>query len=183
MLRTILAFGLAAGVIVAVPMFALIVVGMPDHGDHSTNSMITGFALMFLALSLIFVAVKRYRDRTLGGIIRFLPALGLGLGISVVAAVVYVVGWEITQAATGSTFASDYAAAALETARAKGASATEIASLTAEMEKFRVQYANPLFRLPMTFVEIFPVGVLISFVAAGLLRNSRFLPARVVRAA
>jgi hypothetical protein len=46
------------------------------------------------------------------------------------------------------------------------------------MEAFKVQYANPMFRLPMTFAEIFPVGVLVSLVSAGLLRNSRFLPAR-----
>jgi hypothetical protein len=30
----------------------------------------------------------------------------------------------------------------------------------------------------MIFAEIFPVGVLVSLVSAGLLRNSRFLPAR-----
>ena len=46
------------------------------------------------------------------------------------------------------------------------------------MAAFKVQYADPMFRLPMTFVEIFPVGVLVSLVSAGLLRNSRFLPAR-----
>jgi hypothetical protein len=46
------------------------------------------------------------------------------------------------------------------------------------MEAFKVQYANPMYRLPMTFVEIFPVGVLVSLVSAGLLRNSRFLPFR-----
>ena len=45
-------------------------------------------------------------------------------------------------------------------------------------DSFKVQYADPMFRLPMTFVEIFPVGVLVSLVSAGLLRNGRFLPAR-----
>jgi hypothetical protein len=30
----------------------------------------------------------------------------------------------------------------------------------------------------MTFVEIFPVGVLVSLVSVALLRNPRFLPAR-----
>jgi hypothetical protein len=30
----------------------------------------------------------------------------------------------------------------------------------------------------MTVVKIFPVGVLVSLVSAGLRRNSRFLPAR-----
>jgi hypothetical protein len=48
----------------------------------------------------------------------------------------------------------------------------------AEIEALRRNYANPLFRLPMTFVEIFPVGLLIALVSAGLLRNPRFLPAR-----
>jgi hypothetical protein len=42
----------------------------------------------------------------------------------------------------------------------------------------RRQYASPLFRLPMTFLEIFPVGLLITLVSAALLKNPRFLPAR-----
>lgn len=45
-------------------------------------------------------------------------------------------------------------------------------------EASKVQYANPLFRLPMVFAEIFPVGVLVSLISAALLRNRRFLPAR-----
>ena len=50
------------------------------------------------------------------------------------------------------------------------------------MTAFQRQYADPLFRLPMTFIEIFPVGVVISLIAAALLRNSRFLPARALPA-
>jgi hypothetical protein len=46
------------------------------------------------------------------------------------------------------------------------------------MEAFKLQYANPMIRMPMTFAEIFPVGLLVSLVSAGLLRNPRFLPAR-----
>lgn len=181
MLRTILTFGLISGGIVALSMFPLIVFGDPGSGDGS-HSMVTGYALMLLALSLIFVAVKRHRDRVLGGVIRFLPALGLGLAISVVAGIVYVVGWEITLAATDYSFVDNYSASMVEAARARGASAAEIAGIVADMDKFRVQYANPLFRLPMTFVEIFPVGLLISIVSAALLRNSRFLPMRRAQA-
>jgi hypothetical protein len=39
-------------------------------------------------------------------------------------------------------------------------------------------YANPLLRLPMTFLEIFPVGVLIALISAAVLRNPKVLPAR-----
>lgn len=46
------------------------------------------------------------------------------------------------------------------------------------MQRFRTQYANPLFRMPMTFTEIFPVDVLVSRISAALLRKPGFLPAR-----
>jgi hypothetical protein len=46
------------------------------------------------------------------------------------------------------------------------------------MADFQAHYAQPLYRYTVTFTEIFPVGVLVSLVSAGLLRNSRFLPAR-----
>jgi hypothetical protein len=133
---------------------------------------------MVLALSLIFFGVKRLRDRELGGVIRFMPALLAGLGISAVAGVIYVIGWEITLAMTDFAFIDSYSAAAIESARAKGASAADIEALIVQMGEFRQQYANPFFRMPLTFIEIFPVGVLISLISAALLRNPRFLATR-----
>jgi hypothetical protein len=53
-----------------------------------------------------------------------------------------------------------------------------MAALTTEMVNFEAQYANPLWRPPMTFTEILPVGVLVSLVSAALLRNDRFVPAQ-----
>lgn len=43
-----------------------------------------------------------------------------------------------------------------------------------------MQYANPPFPIRMTFIEILPVGMLVSLMSAGLLRNPRCLPARQV---
>lgn len=175
MSRIILIFGIVAGVVVAVPM--CLMAANSEHGS-AAQSYFTGYLVMLLGLSLIFVAVKRLRDRELGGVIRFVPALLAGLGISAVAGVIYAIGWEITLAVTDFAFIDSYSNAAVEAARAKGASPAEIQAVIAQMDEFRRQYANPFFRLPMTFVEIFPVGVLISLISAGLLRNSRFLPAR-----
>jgi hypothetical protein len=89
-----------------------------------------------------------------------------------------VIGWEITLAVTDYAFIDDYSDAAVEAARAKGASAAEVEKVITQMSEFRAQYADPLFRLPVTFIEIFPVGCLVSLISAALLRNSRFLPAR-----
>ncbi len=178
MSRTIIAFGVIAGFIIVLPMFTLIAISDPGSLGHSE---IIGFSFMFLGFSLIFVGVKRFRDRALGGVIRFLPAFLLGLGISAVATLVYIVSWEITLALTNYAFIDTYPAQAIEAARARGKSAAEIAKLTADMQSMMTWYRNPLLRMPMTTIEIFPVGLLVSLVSAGLLRNSRFLPMKVVQ--
>lgn len=176
MLRTILKYGVIAGLVVGGFMLATFAAfsGMPPL----QYGMAIGYTTMLVALSAVFVGIKRHRDVDRGGVIGFWPAFGTGLGISFIAGIFYVAAWEAVQAMTDLDFATSYSNAILASEKAKGASAEALARLSTDMEAFKVQYADPMFRLPMTFVEIFPVGVLVSLVSAGLLRNSRFLPAR-----
>ena len=176
MLQKILSYGALAGLIVGIPMFGL-ALAMEGHPPLAYG-MLIGYLTMLIALSTVFVAIKRHRDAELGGIIRFWPAFGLGLGISFVASVMYVLAWEAVQAVTHMDFAASYGQVLIEEQRARGVSAAALAKTIAEMEQFKVDYANPLFRLPMTFTEIFPIGVLVSLVSAALLRNNRFLALR-----
>ncbi len=136
-----------------------------------------GFLVMFIAFSSIFVAVKQYRDETLGGVIRFGTGFLVGLGITVVASLVYVLVWELYLALTDYAFIDAYIQSVLESRQTGGASQAELAATIAETETIRQQYTNPLFRLPMTFVEVFPVGVLISLVSAFILKESKTLAA------
>ena len=176
MFKKILSYGLIAGLLVGVPL-SWITISMSGQ-TMMRYGMVIGYLIMLIALSAVFVAIKRHRDADLGGVIKFWPAFGLGLGISFIAGVIYVVSWDAACAIAHLDFAGSYAKAMIAQQQAKGASAESLARLTAEMEQFKIQYANPLYRWPMTFVEIFPVGVLVSLVSAALLRNSRFLPAR-----
>ena len=176
MLRTILKYGVIAGLIVGALEFGTFVGfdGMPPL----QYGMLIGYTTMLIALSAVFVGIKRHRDVDRGGVIGFWPALGVGLGGSFIAGIFYVAAWEAVQAVMHMDFANSYANAIMASEKAKGASAETLAKLSADMAEFKVSYANPMFRLPMTFAEIFPVGVLVSLVSAALLRNSRFLPAR-----
>lgn len=130
-----------------------------------------GFLVMFIAFSSIYVAIKQYRDQTLGGVITFRTALLLGLGISAIAGVVYVVVWELYLAVTDYGFIDSYVNTIVENKKLAGASEAELTKVLIETEHFRTQYANPLFRLPMTLLEVFPVGVLVSLISAAALRN------------
>ncbi len=173
MWQKILSYGFVAGLVVAVPMNVMMVT-MKGHPPLAWG-MVIGYVTMLVALSAVFVAIKRYRDTELGGVIGFWPALGLGLGISVVAGIIYVFAWELSLAITHTDFAAGYANTLIAEKKAAGVSGDALAALTAQMETFKQQYANPLYRMPMTFTEIFPVGVLVSLVSAALLRNRRFL--------
>jgi hypothetical protein len=64
---------------------------MIEPNRHLAGSEWLGYLVMILAFTLIFVGVKRYRDRDLGGVIKFLPAFGLGLLMALVASLIYVV--------------------------------------------------------------------------------------------
>jgi hypothetical protein len=175
MLRIVLIYGVIGGIIVAVPM--LVTMSATTEGRIPENAALYGYLSMLLAFTMVFVGIKHYRDKVQGGVIRFLPALGVGLGISAVASLFWVVGWELTLA-TGFDFGSAYTDSVVAAAQARGAPAAEIEEIRAETAQFLSMYGNPLFRLPITFVEMFPIGVLISLVSAAVLRNSRFLPAR-----
>lgn len=175
MLRAVLVYGVIGGLIVAVPMAASLLTS--TDGAIPENAALYGYLSMLLAFTMVFVGIKHYRDKVLGGVIRFMPALSVGLGISAVASLFWVVGWEVTLA-TGFDFGSAYTESVVAAARARGAPPVELERVRAEAVAFLSMYENPLFRLPITFIEMFPIGALISLISAGLLRNSRFLPAR-----
>jgi len=162
MTRTILRYGIIGGLIVAVP-WMIYMLTLPADG-HMPHSMLLGYTIMLVALSTVFLGIKQYRDRVLGGVIGFGKALLLGLGITLVASLVYVIGWEIDMAFSKFNFTEAYA--------------KMLGGNTPEAKQFVAMYSKPLVRMAFTFIEIFPVGVLVSLVSAGLLRNSRFLPAR-----
>ena len=174
--RIVVFYGLIAGLIVAVPMIALMLTLTPETAPD--NGALYGYLTMIVALTAVFLGVKHYRDKVLGGVVRFVPALLVGLAISAVASVIYAIGWEISLALTGFDFPAAYLHEMVESARANGASADEIERITQQAETFARLYANPLYRLPVTFVEMFPVGAVIALISAAVLRNSRFLAAR-----
>ncbi len=175
MLKLILTYGVIAGAIVCIPLFSIIlIVGC----EASAWSMVVGYLTMLVALSTVFLAIKQVRDTMRGGVIGFWPALGIGLAISAVAGVFYVLAWDLTCWVGHLDFAGSYAKAMIDGQKAKGVTGPALAAYEAQMDQFKVQYADPLWRWPMSFMEIFPVGVLVSLVSAGVLRNPRVLPAR-----
>ncbi len=175
--RIIAVYGIIGGIIVAVGMWFATIMVLDAGGSPG---MVVGYLTMLVAMTLVFAGVKRYRDTVQGGIIRFLPAFGMGLAIALIASIFYVATWEFYLFQSNYTFMDKYVAGLIETMRTDGKPAAEIAKFTAEMDAFKVQYANPLFRMLITLSEIAPVGLVVALVSAAVLRNPRAFPAKAV---
>lgn len=171
MIRTIFIYGIIAGLAVICPMTLSIAL---SGGEGLFSSQTLGFLIMLVGLSLVFVAVKRHRDNVLGGVIKFFPALGMGLAIVAVAGVAYVIVWEIYLAVTDYAFAEQYIAAQIEAIEARDMEPEARERALAGLEQARALYASPLLRPLITFTEILPVGAIIAVVSAALLRNPNF---------
>jgi hypothetical protein len=172
--RIITIYGLIAAVIVIIGWN----IGIWFVPEGGSTGMVVGYLSMLVATSFVFVGVKRYRDIELGGVIRFWPAFWLGLGIAAVAALAYVLSWEVYMWKTEYAFMNEYIAGYLKELKASGATAAEIAKQTAEMKDFAKQYEQPLFRMLITLSEFAPIGLLVPLISAALLRKSSFMPAK-----
>lgn len=174
MKRIVIINGIIAGVIVS----AMLALSLPLHENGILNynsGTVVGYASMVIALSVIFFAIRRYREH-LGGEITFGKAFGVGLAITVIASVIYAVTWEVCYHTIAGDFMARMTDYYVEEKIAAGATAEEVAATRKEMAEFSELYENPAIRFGMTLFEIFPVGLLITLISSVLLRQKNILP-------
>jgi hypothetical protein len=168
MKKIVLTFGLISGAIMAGLMLTTVrfidQIGM-DRG------VIVGYTGMVLAFLLVFFGIRSYRENVGGGQISFGRAFSVGILIVLISTIMYVIMWEIVYKTWFPDFLDKYSSYVLDKARASGASAAEIAQQTAEMNHMKSLYQNPFYRAAFTFVEPFPVGLLITLISAAVLRK------------
>jgi len=141
--------------------------------DMSMNArLFFGYASMVLAFSLIFVGVKNFRDNYNGGVISFGKAIKIALLITAVASTVYVGVWLIDYYFFTPDYFEKYAASVLADLKASHASQTNIDKEMAQLTEYAKMYRNPFFNALMTYAEIAPVGIVISLIAALILKNN-----------
>lgn len=171
MKKNVLVFGLISGLVVSTLM-AISMVTMynnPDAG-HGGGSMIIGYLSMLVAFSLIFVAVKNYRDKQNGGVISFGKAFKIGLLIALIGSTMYVIMWALLYNFYMPDFMDRYCAQMIENAKPTSSPA-KIQELTEQMNTQKEMYKNPLFFVLFTYFEIFPVGLIVSLVTALILKR------------
>jgi hypothetical protein len=173
MKKIVLTYGLISGAIIAALMVATIPfldrIGF-DYG------MVIGYTTMVVAFLLVFFGIRSYRDTVGKGQISFGRAFQVGILITLISCICYVVAWEILYFNFLPDFAEKYSNYLIEKERASGASAEELARTAEEMKNMKSLYDNPFFNAAITFLEPFPVGLIMTVVSALILRKRREVP-------
>ena len=172
MKKNILIYGLIAGIVVSTLM--LISVNGVSHreGNFDYNiSLLIGYASMLLAFSLVFVGIRNYRDKYNDGAISFGKAFKIGIMIVLIASTIYVVAWLIDYFFFIPDFMEKYSADMLDKLKTSGASQMEIDTQTKEMANLAVMYKNPFYNAMMTYMEILPVGLVVTLISSLILKR------------
>lgn len=90
-----------------------------------------------------------------------------------VSCVCYVITWEFLYFNFMPDFGEKYTNFLIDKTRASGASVEQIAQQTEQMKNFKALYDNPLINAAFTFLEPLPVGIVMTFISALVLRKRR----------
>jgi len=179
MKKTVLTFGLISGAVSS----ALMLLSVPllnrigfDRGA------VLGYSGIVLSFLFVFFGVRSYRENVGHGAIGFGRALAVGLLITLISCVCYVATWEIIYFKLWPGFADQYSAFAMDKARASGASPQKLEETARQLALFKDMYDKPLLNAAITLVEPLPIGLVVTFVSAGVLRR-RPAPAAAVPSA
>jgi hypothetical protein len=155
--------GIFGGIIAAIVMTSMVFY-MKNNPGQEPNSII-GFACMLLAFVFIIIGIKQERTAN-NGTITFGRAFLTGLAISFVISTIYVLVWLVIYYNFFPDFMEKYSEMVL-----KNTPSEELATKTVEINQMKEWYKNPLMIILLTYIEIFPLGILVSLIAALFLKK------------
>ena len=165
MKKTVLTYGLISGVVAVVLMLAHV-----PFMDGSSKSLIIGYTGIVLSALVIFFGVRSYRENVGNGKISFGRGFAVGILIALISAACYVAAWEVVYYSSPG-IADHIFDKQVEELKATGTPQEKIDETAREVESFKKLYANPFVNVAFTFMEPFPVGLLMSLISAAILRR------------
>ncbi len=168
MKKTVLTFGLISGAIMGAMM--LITFPFIDRIGFDKAEII-GYTTMLVAFLMVFFGIRSYRENVGEGKITFGKAFVVGILITVIACACYVVVWEIIHFYLVPDFVDKFVQHLTDKVRASGASQQVIDAEIQKMQSFKSMFENPLINVAITFVEPFPIGLIITLISSAILKR------------
>ena len=149
MKKTIVVFGVISGVFSALMLLATVPfadkIGF-DKGEY------LGYTVIVLSFLLVFFGIRSYRDNVGNGQITFAKGFVVGISITLISCVFYVLTWEVLYFKFLPGFMDKYSAYMVQKLQAQGASAAAIQAQVEQLKKYKEMYDNPFLNAALTFI-------------------------------
>lgn len=163
MVNNILKNGILGGIIAAIVMASMVFYMKANPGEQP--SAIIGFISMLLAFTFLILGIKQQRESNRGKI-TFGSAFLTGLGIAFVISTMYVLAWLVIYYNFFPNFMEKYGEMVLKNTKPE-----ELAIKTTEINQMKEWYKSPLMVILLTYMEILPIGIVISLIGALVLKK------------
>jgi len=161
--KIILKYGILGGIAASIVMASMTV--YMKLNPEKTISMFLGMFTMILAYTFIVLGILKLRKEnndsiTLG------KAFLCGSGIVFITSTIYVLVWLLIYYNFFPNFMEHYCDLAL-----KQTPPEELIAKKAELEQYKEMYKSPIGVILLTYMEIFPFGIVVAFISAAILKK------------
>lgn len=170
MKKIVLTYGLISGALAAV-FLTFMALSVHNSNMDMSGSEIYGYSGMLLSMLLTYFGVRRYRDQVAGGSIPFAKAFQVGILITLISCLCYVAAWLILYYNFMPDFMDRYIEQVLAEMKSSGATEAAIQKKTADMDKYKSIYSTPFGVAAITFMEPFPLGLVVTLITALIVRR------------
>jgi ABC-type sugar transport system permease subunit len=169
MKKNVLVFGLLYGLVVTVFMIYSSV-NCYYNANFKSNEVV-GYAGMLIAASFIYIGIKNYRDKFNNGVITFGKAFKIGLLITLVASTFYVLVWVIEYYVFLPDWMDKYCTHLITEAKTAGENQAKLEKTNELVDTYKKIYSNPFYVVLATYVEVLPIGLIVSLICALILKR------------
>ena len=152
--------GLLGGLLVSTTMIITTVFMKANPGAEP--NMVLGFSSMFLSFLFVIIGIKQ-QESLKESENSFWNSFKTGLFISAIISTIYVLVWLVIYYNFYPEFMENYSNIILKSTKPE-----ELAAKTLELEQMKEDYKNPMVVVIYTYLEVFPLGVLVSLITPTL---------------
>lgn len=167
MKTTVLKFGLYS-LLTATALFTIALIFGKEF-DYSAQE-VFGYSAMAISLIFVFFGIRHYRDRENNGTISFGKALGIGMLISLFAAVGFGLVDYLFTTVINPGFIAEYEATMIAEMK-ETLSAEEFETQKAALQQQMADYGGSGFMAFMMFMAVVMMGFIISLISALILQR------------
>ena len=164
-------YGLISGALLVFFMFSSALVWGNDL-DYVMATII-GYMTLMISMVPVFLGIKKVRNDHFHGFISLQDALKAGLGIVLIASLIYVMGWMLFYQMIGADFMEHNHEQMITELNKTKLPQEEIDVQIENLKQQQAKYGNLFMRIGYAFADILPPGIIIALLSSLYLMRKR----------